>query len=182
MGILAGIEFGALTGDLSSPEITASKPFVVAIKGSVGAGKSTLATNLSSVGVAVIQEYSECIDNNQKINYDINHMENPCEGCPRNCCKDFKIAKETTNPAGVKKELESFPYIHRDGSQLIMDPGGHETMVGVYNCDRFDILSGQCIDHDQRERPDFCQKTGNSGKIFPHEECLLKTAQNQCKN
>lgn len=101
-------------------------------------------------------------------------MENPCLGCPRNCCKNFKIAGECTNPQGLKEKLSRFPFIHKIDQQLIIGPGGKEVIVGIYHCDRFDEFSETCIEHETKERPDFCHKTGESGMFFPHDGCLLK--------
>jgi len=31
-----------------------------------------------------------------------------------------------------KEELKSFPFIKRTGSTLVLGPGGHERVVGIY--------------------------------------------------
>ena len=100
-------------------------------------------------------------------------MANRCEGCPRNCCVDFKLTKELTDPLGVKEELRKFPFIKRTGSSLVIGPSGHERVVGIYNCDRYDPETGECRNHDTEPRPLFCHTTG--GKFIPHPRCLLRT-------
>jgi len=35
-------------------------------------------------------------------------MLNKYEGCPRNCCVDFKITTELTGPSGLREELWEF--------------------------------------------------------------------------
>jgi hypothetical protein len=104
-------------------------------------------------------------------------MVNRCESCPRNCCFDFKITTELRDPLGLKKELEKFPFIKRTGSEIVLDFFGHERMVGIYNCERFDIKSGNCLNYDKESRPEFCKNTGE--KTIPHEKCLLKSKEDE---
>jgi len=104
-------------------------------------------------------------------------MTNKCENCPRNCCFDFKITTELRDPLGLKRELEKFPFIKRTSSEIVLDPMGYDQMVGVYNCDRFNLNSGKCQDHDIKPRPEFCKNTG--GKTIPHEKCLLKSKKDE---
>ncbi len=99
-------------------------------------------------------------------------MLNKCESCPQNCCRDFKITTELTNPAGLKEELLKFPFIKRTASTLLLGPGGHEKIIGIYNCERFDLHTGACQDYETKPRPSFCENTGI--KTFPHSQCLLK--------
>lgn len=98
---------------------------------------------------------------------------NKCEGCPRNCCVDFKITTELANPLGIREELKRFPFIRRTGSNLVLGPGGHERIVGIYSCDRFDLNTGECRDYGVKPRPSFCDNSGV--KSFPHSQCLLKS-------
>jgi len=98
---------------------------------------------------------------------------NQCEGCPRSCCLNFKITSEIRDPFGLQKELNLFPFIRRTGEELILDPQGHECVVGVYNCDRFDTDKGECRDYGIKPRPIFCETTGI--RTSPHGQCLLKS-------
>lgn len=100
-------------------------------------------------------------------------MANKCESCPRNCCFDFKITTELRDSLGLQKELEKFPFIKRTGSEIVLDSWGYERMVGIYNCNRFIINSGKCLDYGIKPRPEFCENTGE--KTIPHEKCLLKS-------
>jgi hypothetical protein len=95
-----------------------------------------------------------------------------CEGCPRNCCENFKLTLELTNSQNLPQFLEKYPYIRRVGNDVVLDEHGHEKTVGVYACDRFDKTTQTCINHDTEERPSFCINTGE--KIAPHNQCLLK--------
>lgn len=97
---------------------------------------------------------------------------NKCEECPRSCCVDFGLTQELTNPAKVREQLSRFPFIKRTNTRLTMGPGGHERVVGVYNCDRYSEKTGRCRDYDTQPRPSFCQNTGE--KSVPHSRCLLK--------
>jgi len=96
--------------------------------------------------------------------------ENPCLGCSRNCCFNFKISTELTNPDELKRKLEKFPFIKRVGSDIVMFQG-RERIVGVYQCDRFDPIYQSCRNYDTEPRPDFCKNTGIVN--YPHNECLL---------
>ena len=104
-------------------------------------------------------------------------MANKCESCPRNCCFDFKITTEVTNPLALQEKLEEFSFIKRTGSEIILDLWGHERVVGIYNCDRFIISSGECLAHGTKPRPEFCENTGE--KTMPHEKCLLKSKEDE---
>lgn len=97
---------------------------------------------------------------------------NKCEGCPRNCCVNFKLTGEVTDPVRTALELGNFPYIKRVGEELVVGPGGNERIVGIYRCERFDPKTGKCRGYGETPRPDFCLNTGE--KFYPHSECLLK--------
>lgn len=109
----------------------------------------------------------------------LNPMPNKCEGCPRNCCLDFKITTELTEPSSLWQELAHFTFIKKTGTALVYDPSGHERVVGIYNCDRFDSATGECLDYEARQRPSFCQTTGI--KVSPHAKCLLKSKKHESK-
>jgi Fe-S-cluster containining protein len=102
----------------------------------------------------------------------MSNVENKCSGCEHNCCSHFKINKELTDPRGLRIELEQYSYIKRIGSELLMGPGGHERVVGVYSCDRFDKETGECIEYSTRPRPPFCINTGVTSK--PSSLCKLQ--------
>ena len=102
---------------------------------------------------------------------------NRCEGCPRNCCLNFKLTREITDPIGTREELKKFPYIVRVGGELILDPDGNERIVGIYRCGRFDPATGKCRGYEEIPRPDFCLNTGE--KFYPHSKCLLKNEKNK---
>lgn len=101
---------------------------------------------------------------------------NQCEACPRSCCLDFKITSEVRDPLGLRKELRQFPFIKQTNRVLILGPQGHECVVGVYNCDRFNAKTGKCRAYGIKPRPGFCETTGI--KTSPHEQCLLKLRAN----
>lgn len=98
---------------------------------------------------------------------------NNCEGCQRNCCMNFKITTELVNPKEGEEELNRFPFIKRVGQTLVLCSDGHEKIVGVYACDRFDIRIKECMEYETQPRPIFCQTTGNV--TSPHNKCLLKS-------
>ncbi len=98
---------------------------------------------------------------------------NLCESCSRSCCFDFKITSELNDPINLRKELKAFPFIQRTGQELVLDSLGHEQVVGVYNCDRFDFGQSKCRDYGVKPRPAFCEATGV--KTSPHPQCLLKS-------
>lgn len=100
-------------------------------------------------------------------------MANKCENCPRNCCFDFKIAKELIDPKGLEKELAEFSFVKKTQAEIILDPQGYERMVGVYNCDRFNLEKGDCSDYETKPRPSFCENTGIEST--PHSQCLLES-------
>ncbi len=104
-------------------------------------------------------------------------MANKCENCPRNCCFDFKITTELRDPLSLEKELKKFPFIKRTSSEIVLDFWGHERIVGIYNCERFDFNSGKCLNYETEQRPEFCKNTGK--KNIPHEKCLLKSKKNE---
>jgi len=87
------------------------------------------------------------------------------------CCLDFKIRQEITAPEKVKIILNQYPFIHKTGNTLVY-VYGHERLVGIYNCDRFDKTTNQCLNYNIQERPDFCKNTGIISS--PHKNCLLK--------
>jgi len=96
---------------------------------------------------------------------------NRCEGCRSVCCVDFKITTEITDPLKVSHILQNYQFIRRTGSDVILGRNGHEVVVGVYNCDRFDKKTNSCTGYDNIPRPDFCKNTGE--KLVPNENCLL---------
>ena len=51
--------------------------------------------------------------------------------------------------------------------------GGDERIVGVYNCDRFDLDTGDCRDYETEPRLSFCENAGI--RVSPHSKCLLKS-------
>lgn len=77
---------------------------------------------------------------------------NKCLGCPRNCCLNFKVTIEITNPDLFREELASYPFIKRVGSDVVLGPHGKERVVGVYSCDRFDAENGVCKNYDTQKR------------------------------
>lgn len=96
--------------------------------------------------------------------------ENPCFGCERNCCVDFKVALQQTDPEKYRILLREFPFIHITGEELCFFRG-HEAVMNIHNCDRKQV-DGSCLDHDSVERPQFCHDTGIKG--VPHRGCLLQ--------
>lgn len=98
-------------------------------------------------------------------------MPNPCIGCKKDCCENFSISYEPYHPLRVQKELTSFPFIHKTGNRLVLF-SGHETVVGIYNCDRHNPDTKLCEGYGINPRPAFCENTGT--KITPHNQCLLK--------
>ena len=102
-------------------------------------------------------------------------MANSCEGCPVNCCVDFKIRSEKFDPNGLEEKLQQFPFIKKVGTELVRGIGRREMVVGVYRCDEFDTQKGECLIYDA-ERPDFCVDTGkviDTQDLRPHSECIL---------
>lgn len=96
---------------------------------------------------------------------------NSCEDCSRNCCQDFKITTEITDPLKLREILTQYPFIRRTGFDVVL-LGHREVVVSTYNCDRFQKDSRRCKDYETQPRPDFCYNTGI--KIAPHAACLLK--------
>jgi len=96
---------------------------------------------------------------------------NKCEGCQSVCCVDFKITTEITDPLRVKRVLQNYLFIHRTGSDIVLGRSGHEVVVGIYNCDRFNKETNSCIHYNDVPRPDFCKNTGE--KVIPNENCQL---------
>lgn len=103
-------------------------------------------------------------------------MANSCEQCERNCCRDFSITTEITNPVLLGDTLRRFSFIKRTGSKLAL-VNGKEMVVGVYNCDRFNVETGTCRDYDMQERPNFCKNAGNVNA--PQNGCLLFKPENE---
>jgi hypothetical protein len=102
-------------------------------------------------------------------------MANSCEGCPVNCCVDFKIRSERFDPKGLVEKLKQFPFIKKVGTEPVRGTGGREVAVGVYRCDKFDTKKGACLIYDA-ERPDFCVNTGkviDNLDFRPHSKCIL---------
>jgi len=96
---------------------------------------------------------------------------NECLACPTPCCVNFKIRLELTDSEKVKQLLIKYPFIHKTGVDLTF-VYGHEKIIGIYNCDRFNIETKQCLNYDSEERPEFCINTGIISK--PHPDCILK--------
>ena len=96
---------------------------------------------------------------------------NSCEGCPSNCCKDFKVTSELIDPIGFNEILKKYPFIHKTGLDVVLSASGREKVVGVYNCSRFNEETQSCIGYDDIPRPDFCINTG--AKVIPHGYCKL---------
>ncbi|PIQ69747.1 hypothetical protein COS55_00575 [Candidatus Shapirobacteria bacterium CG03_land_8_20_14_0_80_40_19] len=94
-----------------------------------------------------------------------------CEGCPRNCCLNFKLTQELFDPKSVEKALRDYPFIRRLGSKIVRAPNGREASVGTYKCDRFNEPTGECLNYNSQPRPPFCSQTGNG--FYPHKGCLL---------
>jgi hypothetical protein len=97
--------------------------------------------------------------------------QNECLSCPTPCCLNFKIRQEITAPEKVRIILNRYPFIHQTDNTLIY-VYGHERLVGIYNCDRFNKTTNQCQNYHTQERPDFCNNTGIISS--PHHNCLLK--------
>ncbi len=102
-------------------------------------------------------------------------MLNLCENCKSNCCLNFRITQEILDPEGLKLYLEKFPFIHKTSEALIL-VHGHERVVNVYNCDRFDLTKKVCKNYSSQERPNFCINTGIIRK--PNSSCLLYRHEN----
>jgi hypothetical protein len=96
---------------------------------------------------------------------------NECESCKRNCCVNFKLTQELTAPQKNEEVLNKYPFIHRTNREIVLFHG-NEKVVGVYNCDRFDIETKKCINYDSEKRPEFCENTGIMST--PNSECILK--------
>jgi Fe-S-cluster containining protein len=95
---------------------------------------------------------------------------NQCKTCPKICCIDFRLTQELTFPKETEEQLKKYPFIHCTDLDLIIFHG-HEKMIGIYNCNRFDKETKKCIDYDIKERPEFCKNTGII--CYPHKECIL---------
>lgn len=98
-------------------------------------------------------------------------MPNPCEGCPSNCCLNFKITTELTRPDTLRATLEKYPYRKPNGTDVVLF-NNKERIVHTYSCDRFDIQTQTCNSYGKEPRPSFCENTGEKG-FFPHNQCLL---------
>lgn len=94
---------------------------------------------------------------------------NRCETCPTSCCANFSIGREVVDPVGVARELSGHSYINKIADRLVIS-SGHERLVGIYSCDRYDPQSGLCRDYNEIARPSFCLKTGEED--FPIN-CIL---------
>ena len=97
-------------------------------------------------------------------------MSNLCQDCKISCCRNFSITTELIDPVRHAQNLQNFSFIHKTGKKLVR-VYGHETIVGVYNCDRFQS-TGECQDYEILPRPDFCKRTGVVD--ISHKNCLLK--------
>lgn len=97
-------------------------------------------------------------------------MSNLCAGCRLNCCQNFTVDTEQYDPRLFQQTLKQHPFIIRT-RRILVRYNCRDIYIGVYNCTRFDIATGECANYDTIPRPSFCERTGNIHK--PHPNCLL---------
>lgn len=102
-------------------------------------------------------------------------MVNLCESCKLSCCYNFSLTQELTDPGFSKRILNDYPFIRRVSSQLTLVLG-HEKVVGIYQCIRYNPETRECTDYSVVPRPPFCLNTGV--QVAPHSLCLLKKIAN----
>lgn len=98
---------------------------------------------------------------------------NLCSGCKITCCDKFVLDDEAFDPRGYRQTLDTYPFIHQYPGLVTIRIYGQDVRLHRHRCDRYDPVTGNCVDYYIQERPSFCIATGIRKK--PHTDCLLPT-------
>lgn len=95
--------------------------------------------------------------------------DNKCLACIKNCCRDFMVALQKTDPQAYQELLRKFSFIKITDQELTFF-NGREAVMNVHECERL-REDGSCGNYYTVERPQFCIDAGVKGA--PHKECLI---------